>query len=415
VRGLIWVIFLATLAVAVTLGARYQAGYVLLTLHPYQIELSLNLFLVILLLAFVAGYFFVRIVARTLHLPSEVRQYRERRRIARTYRMLAETLRAYFEGRYARAEKSAGSLLDAQEFSGLAAVLAARAAHELRAYDRRDRYLARTAHYNENDQVMRAITQAELALQERDPQRALAALDPLSRKHTAALRLELRAMQQTRNWDRCLELLSQLARARALETNQIAELRHHAIAQNLARKARDAAELKAYWQRLDAIDRRDPAVAAAAARAFVQAGGCEEAHAVIEAALEVNWDSGLVALYADCPSPGVVKQIERAEKWLSAHPSDAGLLLTLGRLCMQRQLWGKARSYFEASLSLEESYLGRMRFGQLLEQLGETDAARENYRKSLELAVATLESTDAERPLALPPEPRRDPRPGVAA
>jgi HemY protein len=138
-------------------------------------------------------------------------------------------------------------------------------------------------------------------------------------------------------------------------------------------------------------------IAGAAARAFMQSGNYDEAHAVIEAGLDVGWDSALVVLYGECPTQATLKSIERAEKWLVLHPSDAALLLTLGRLCTRQQLWGKAKSYFEASLSLEQSYAGHMQLAHLLEDLGETEAARDHYRKSLELATAALSGPSGER------------------
>jgi HemY protein len=393
VRGLFWVILLAALAVAVTLGARYNAGYVLLVLHPYRIELSLNLLLAILVLAFVAIYLLVRVVVRTLRLPSDVREFRERRRLDRANRSLIAALRAFLEGRYARAEKAANELIDARSHGGVAAVIAARSAHELRAYDRRDRYLARTAYYSDEDQAMRAVAQAELLLQGRQHQEALAALERLPQKHTAALRLELKAVQLAKNWDRYLELLTQLERVHALEETQLLELRRYAIGENLARKARNPAELKDYWQRLTARERQDPKIAAAGARAFMALGGCREAHAIIEASLERDWDNALVALYPECAGDDTVKQIERAESWLASHPEDPALMLALGRLCTRQRLWGKARSYLEASLSLEESFNAQMELARLLDELGDSAAARVHYRRSLGLAESAMRPT----------------------
>jgi len=52
VRGLFWVIGLTALAVAVTLAARYQTGYVLVLVHPYRIEISLSLLAGALLIGF---------------------------------------------------------------------------------------------------------------------------------------------------------------------------------------------------------------------------------------------------------------------------------------------------------------------------------------------------------------------------
>ena len=391
-RGLFWVILLTALAVAITLGARYQTGYALVLVHPYRIELSLSLLVAVLLFGFVAGYFAVRLIARTLRLPSEVKAYRERRRVDRAYRMLVEALRAYFEGRYARAEKAAGEVLETREFEGIAAIIAARSANELRAPERRDRYLSRAAYYRDEDQSMRAVTQAELALQERDHRQALAALGSLPHKHVAALRLELKAVQQSRTWDRYLAILDLLAHANAIDESHAEELRRHAIAQNLTRKSRDAEELAAYWKRLERDERRDPVIAAAGVRAFAELGNNAEIPAIIEASLEAGWDSGLVALYGEAPGRDVVRQIEQAERWLVQHPADATLLLTLGKLCVRQQLWGKARSYFEAGLSLEESYGGHMELAHLLDQIGDPESARTHYRRSLELAASELQA-----------------------
>ena len=403
-RGLFWVLLLAALAVALTLGARYNAGYVLLVLHPYRVELSLNLLLALLLLGFVALYFLVRVVAHAVRLPSQVRAFREQRRVQRAERCLLEAVRAFLEGRYARAEKAASESIELGQHTGIGAVIAARAAHELRAFERRDRYLARSAHFSDEDEVMRAVAQAELALPARQHQEALAALERLPRKHTAALRLELRAVQLARNWDRYLELLTLLEKAQALDEFQAHELRRFAISENIARKSRDVNELRDYWQRLGAREREDVRIAADAAGAFIAHGDYREAQHIIESGLEREWDSALVALYGECPNAEVLPRIERAETWLRQHPSDAALLLALGRLCARQRLWGKARSYIEASLSLDESFQALMELARLLDEMGDPDAARRYYRRSLEVAEARLgESRVAS---AAPKEPR---------
>lgn len=411
-RGLFWVILLAALAVAVTLGARYNAGYVLFVLHPYRVEMSFNFLLALLVLVFIAGYVFVRVVAHTLRLPSQVREFRETRRVAKAQRSLLEATRAFFEGRYAQAEKAAVETIDLREHAGIGAVLAARAAHELRAYERRDRYLARSAHFAADDQVMRAIAQAELLLHERRHQEASAALERLPRKHTAALRLELRAAQLARNWDRYLELLIQLEKLNALEPVQVAELRRYAVCENLGRKGSDLQALRDAWQRLPQRDRLDVKIAAEAARMFTAQGEAREAQAIIEASLEHEWDADLAALYADSPAEDALRRIERAEHWLKSQPSDAVLLLALGQLCARQRLWGKARSYIEASLSVEETFSATMALARLLDEVGDQEAARRYYRRSLELAEAKLQRPPTgpgapavrdRRPMRLPP------------
>jgi HemY protein len=131
------------------------------------------------------------------------------------------------------------------------------------------------------------------------------------------------------------------------------------------------------------------------ARSFITAGKSEHAQRIIEDSLDATWDSELVALYAECAG-GTVTGIERAETWLKSHPQDAALLLALGQLCVHQALWGKAQSYIEASLALAPTYLAYLTLAQLHEQLGNADAARRNYRESLDLAVRQLREDAAQ-------------------
>lgn len=396
-RALVWIVGITVLAVALTLAARNNAGYLLLVLPPYRIEFSLNLLVVVLVAGFIAGYAAVRFVSATLRLPRQVREYRLARRRETARATLIEALHEYFAGRYSRAEKAAAAALDAGEHPDIAAVLAGRAAHELRAYDRRDAYLARAASAATGDQLVRVVTEADLLLDERRALEALGILKQLPRKHTAALRLELKAQQQARNWEQAAALTEELRRRNVFDAVQAAQVRRYALVENLKRKALDSAALEDAWDRVPSADRTDRRVAAAAAQCFIALGGCAKAHRIIEDALEAEWDSELVALYAECEGGDAVKRIERAEAWLERHPGDAALLLTLGRLCADRGLWGKAQSYLEASLAIERSHSAHLALAQLQERLGNVDAARRHYRESLELVLVQLKSATGGR------------------
>jgi len=396
-KTLLWIVSIVALAVAVTLAARYNAGYLLLVLPPYRVEFSLNFLIVLAVAGFVAGYALMRFVAATVQLPDEVRKYRLARRREKAQATLTEALNEYFAGRYSRAEQAAAAALELGEHPGLAAVLAARAAHELRAYERRDAFLARAASAASGDEVVRLVTAAELLLDERRHQEALALLRQLPRRHTAALRLELKAQQQARNWEQVIELTEALRKRNVFDATQAGEVRRHAQVEILKRKALDQRALEETWGTLGASERRDRRVAAVAARSFAAVGGCERAHGIIEEALEAGWDSDLVALYAECEGGDVVRRIERAEGWLKAHPNDAALLLTLGRLCAERALWGKAQSYLEASLAIEPTHTAHLAAARLHEQLGNADSARRHYRESLDLALAQLKAATGGR------------------
>ena len=389
-RWVIWILGLFALAVAAALALHFNAGYVLMVAPPYRVELSLNLFVLSCIAAIGLGYLLLRFVLGALALPARVREYRARRRRDDARAALLDALRAYFEGRYGRAEKAAAAVIESDEMPALGAVLAARAAHELRRYDHRDDYLAKAGERAPDDVAMRVIAEAEMLLEQRRFQEALLALKALPEKHTAGLRLELRAQQQAKNWEQALPLIDQLTRRGVFDAAQAAQLKRYAQIEHLKRAALDRFALQECWQKIPAEQKRDPKVAAAAAQCFTALGGGEEACRIIEDALEHEWDTELIGWYAECAGAPVVRRIERAEKWLAANPRDSALLLALGRLCAQQELWGKAQSYLDASIALEPTYSAHLALAELHDKLGHADAARRHYRESLELAVGQL-------------------------
>jgi HemY protein len=64
-------------------------------------------------------------------------------------------------------------------------------------------------------------------------------------------------------------------------------------------------------------------------------------------------------------------------------------------LCAKQGLWGKAQSYLEASISVDPTYAAHLELARLHERLGNADAARRNYRESLERALTALKGEPA--------------------
>lgn len=389
---LFWVVALFALAVGLVIAARYNEGYALVVLPPYRVEIALNLLVILVVAAFILFYSLVRLVSGAVQVPARVRQYRVSRRHDRAREALLTALESYFEGRYARAEQSAMRSIALGEHQRLSRVIAARAAHELRAYERRDEHLRALAEGLPADDALRVVTEAELLLDERRAQDALDALKVLPRKHTAALKLEFRAQRETRQWESALTVLGELERRQVFDEADAARLKNHAIVENLRRKASDARALDETWRKLPDAQKRESTVAAAAAQCYIALGRGDDAQRIIEQSLGVRWDSQLVALYGKCGGSDTVRQIETAETWLGVHPGDAALLLTLAQLCARQNLWGKAQTYLEASISVEPTYASHLELARLHERLGNADTARRHYRASLDHALARLEN-----------------------
>lgn len=391
----IWLLALFAAAAVVALAAKHNSGYVLLVAQPYRIELSLNMLVVLLVALFFIGYFVVRLVSITLRLPTEVRKFRTRRRHEEAQEAMLNGIKAFLEERYAKAEKTAVTALKFKESStstAINAVIAARSAHKLTKYSQRDEFIDMLKNNVPEEMTLRVITKAEFLLDENHHEEALNVLHTLhtteKHQHTAALQLELKAQQQSNNWDKVLDLVDQLTKRSAFDKTLAEELRCHAHLENFKNKAWSAQSLHEYWKIMPSVEKENSKLASSAAQAHIALGDCVTAHQIIEQSLDKQWDSELVRIYADCLDGNVIRQIEYAETWwLKFYPNDTYLLLTLGKLCVQCELWGKAQNYLEASISAEPNHEAHLLLAQLNEKIGKPELARDHYRKGLELAL----------------------------
>jgi HemY protein len=395
-RSLFWLLAVFAAAVALVILGRVDAGYVLFVYPPYRVEMSMLFFAVAALAAFVLLYLAARLLGQAFSLPDLVRAFRARRRRDRVHSAFASALQAYYEGRYARAEKDAATVFEAGATPALAALLAARAAHQMRDFDRRDVWLERAESASPDLPAARLVTRAELALEERDfpaAREALRGLQGAGRKHIATLRMLLRAERGAGAWEEVLRLATQLAKRDAIAPALADEYRTQAIVELLQRAAADPGGFERRWRDVAPEDRAKPRVAAAAARHAIGLGRATLAREIIERALSEEWAPALVALYGELPEHAetsdrlteALLRIESAERWLLERSRDPQLLATLGRLCAHAELWGKARSFLEASLSFEDSRAARLDLARLAEHLGEMAEAQRQYRKAAEL------------------------------
>jgi HemY protein len=391
VKALTWFLAVVGLAVALVLAIKTNVGYVQIIYPPNRIDFSLNFLIIMLIAAFSLFYGVVRVVVHTWRLPSYVRHFRRERRREKARRATLGAMLAFAEGRYAKAERLAAQALNSDDSPLINALLAARAAHEQRNFRARDEYLARAERLSPDDGIARLMTQVDLLLDGREVQQALPLLKQLKElapKHAGVLRLDLKAQQQAKNWDQVLATLVQLEKREAIEPPQAEQLRINAHIENLKRKGHVAEALTEYWEKMPSADQVNGKIALTAAKLFLGLGGTKQAREVIEQSLDKQWDGALVELYGQCADRDVVKQIERAENWLKSHSKDPALLLALGRLCARQELWGKAQSYIEASLSVESTREAHLAAAQLLEKMNKADEACKHYRQSLALESA---------------------------
>lgn len=396
-RILLSLVILFAAAIGLAVGARFNPGNVVFFYPPYRVDLSLNFFIALAMLLFAVLFAILNAIRSTQQMPQRVAAYRRGKREREGNRALRDALKALFEGRFGHAEKAATRAAELPENAGLAALIAARAAHRIGQSERREAWLTK-AQDDPSLKTARLIMTIELAIDSRQPEGALAAakeLNTMGARHIHALRLALKANQRARNWPEVLRLVRQLDKHNVLHPVLSQRLRELAYDDLLSNQAYDAESIHRVWAGVPVEDRVRPFVAVRAAKAFNVRGLHDEARTVVEKALVAEWDERLLRVYGNSAaaegSPALLAQIERCEGWALQRPSDAELALTLGSLCLRQKLWGKAQRHLEQALSdatdaatVRDTHL---KLAQLHEALGQQEQAAEHFRQC---ALATL-------------------------
>lgn len=393
-RGVFWFLGLFFLAVAGALLARYNDGFALLVLHPWRVEMSLNLLALLLLAGFIISYFLLRGLLLTLGLPERARAYRAQRQREQVARVLEEAIRLLFEGRFGQAIRRAESAWQAGHAPGTAALIAARAAQRMREEEKVRLWLERAREASPESEGAALMLGAEMAVEMGDfsvARRDLQALQKIHGRHIAASRLELRALQGLGDVNGVLKLLRQLEKRGGIQPEPARAIRSKAHQEALRQRAGDGAELLAYLTALPKGE-HDLALVRIAVGYLQDLGEDEAAAGLVEQALDegAEWSSALAGIYGGLACRGeqgkaLTSRVAKAEAWLHQHPRDAALLLSLGRMCECLKLWGKARSYLEASLALGPTRAAHLLLARLLDQLGETEMANRHFRLAAEL------------------------------
>ena len=394
-RAAIWLLALFAVAAAVALFAGNNQGTITVFWPPWRVDLSLNLVLVILLVAFVLLHAALRALAALFSLPKQARQWRVQQKERALHTALLDAMVQLMAGRFSRARRAAMAALaqertlesldvelpQARQVRVLSHLLAAESAQALQDKPARDAHLQQALNESVDRTVLASpetregvqLRAARWALEDRDAAAALARLEELpqgAQRRTLALRLRLKAARQDGRTLEALETARLLAKHRAF-SDAAAQSIVRGLATELLSGAHDPAQLMRAWSELDSNERQMPEVAIHGAQRMVVLHG--------DLALARGWllpawermvanprglgdalrvklaralEAGLDSVDADW-----LARIESAQR---NNPRDANLQYLAGMACMKRQLWGKAQQLLtQAGLGLQDAELYR--------------------------------------------------------
>ena len=426
-RAALWLMGLFAVAVALALFAGNNPGTVTLYWPPHRVDISLNLFLVLLALVFVALHLALRTLAAFFGIPQQARRWRLQQRERAIQAALLDSLSHLMGGRFIRARKAAelvvsleasvtrsGETLSyAERLRTLAHLLAAESAHALQNRGEREKHFRLAlehagVHDAQDTRDGVQLRAARWALDDRDATKSMEWLDLMPQgasRRTIALRLRFKAARMAGRPLQALEMARLLTKHRAFS-----EVAGRSIARGLAietlNQAHDPVQLQRAWDELEYAEREMPDVAMQAAERLLAQDG--------DASLSRHW---LLPIWtqlqarADALNPTQMVRLVRVleagfgpngqapdAQWLArieaaqmGNPRDAALQYLAGVVCMRLALWGKAQQMLRQALALlQDPGLKRdawRALAEMAEQRQDSEAATQAYRQALAEAV----------------------------
>jgi HemY protein len=352
-------------------------GYVLIRTGGWAIEMNV----LVLLLALLSAYLLLRLAVWLWNLPGNAaRRYLERRSMAQ----LEIGMLALSEGNWGRAEKALRLSAKGSASPAMQYIAAAKAAQAGGNEQRIEEYLEKANHSTQAQHPV-AVTRAQLLLAAGDPISALDLLEEIRRpRETRSKVLELlaRAYERLERWQDLAALVPGMVKHKLIDADHGQRLEHRAARQRLATAA-DIGDLQGIWDGMSKTQKQESELLAEYALNAIKLGRGEVVEKDLKTALKREWSDQLVTIFGQLGGNEERSRLKQAQAWFKLHPDNAMVHLTLARVCMAAQLWGKAREHFETSLVLQPTPEAYQELGDLLASNDDNDGALGAYRKAL--------------------------------
>ncbi len=383
------IIFLLFLVASVWFGLEIvrHPGFLLIVYQPWMIQMPLWFALLGTLIFLGLFYILVTSLDHCYLLWIRFKNWLRFRREHKSYSKTQHGLMELIEERWKKAERLLLSGMNESVEPLLNYLGAAKAAHEQGAFDRRDQYIQKAYQIDTYAALAIGIVQAELEMQQGQLEQATAILTHLHAQapsHPRVLKLLEKMYVRLGDWKNLQSLLPRLRKAKVLTTEQ-AELFQRNIYCEILRAApnKSVEELHHIWDHMPRHVRKNPEVVHVYVNHLLPLNEYKEIEGLIRQTLKNDWQAELVNIYGTLPFVNLNRQLVIVGAWVDLYGPRPELLLTLGRLCIRVQLWGKAKDYFEKCLAQGPNPGAVLEYGMLLEQLGDTEASMRIYRNGL--------------------------------
>ena len=382
------------LLVSLNLGFPGDPGYLLIAFGSTTFETSLFA----LLVAFIVLYVVIKLILVVLrwinpwHLIRFGRNYKENLRAnsrSKTNEGLLYFTRGSWESSYNLLKKGMKDS-DASVVNYLAAAYAAHQQGNKEAWmncleTAEEKYPAARSTINS--------LKAQLLFKSNQLEQCVAVLQQMktsSLNDASLLKLLKEVYLKLDDWEQLEKLLPALEKNNVIDNEEAGLIRVRIFMENLYwtsnqrvdfSNAELGAQLEKAWKKGPAFYKQDERIVKHYVEILFKLDQKDQAGKAIEVALNKNWSDELIKRYGELDFGTPHRQLIIAESWIQGRPGNASLLVTLGRLAMRNELWGKAREYFDTSIEVAPQAEAHGELARLLKCLGEEQLADEHQAK----------------------------------
>jgi HemY protein len=387
------------LLVALVIGAiggswlKNLPGFVIIayekTSYEMRLWVAVALLLILLTILLLIGIFIRSLISSA----NRVKGWQGGRHWRKARKQTIKGMLAFVEGRWIQSEKTMISAAKKSDTKLINYLIAAQAAQQQNAQDRRDSYL-RLAHKAEPEaKVAIGLTQAQLQLDNNQFEQALATLNDLRVKHPNhpyILKLLCMSYQKLQDCLAIIELLPTLKKHNVFDAEELLKIGSDNVQCLLKSEAKkgELESLKDAWLNLPSASRKIKDNILFYATLLIEFEQMDEAEKWIKPLIKKEPGADVISLYGKIKSSSGNKQFSFLENWLNnSSQAPNSIYLALGKIAFELELWGKARFYLERSLRVEPSAECYFMMARTLQQLEDDDHAAECYRQGLEFVV----------------------------
>lgn len=365
-------LILILLALCIALGLSYaiqnDPGYIRISIGHWLIESNLWVFLVLNTALLALLLFGVSLIKGTANAGKRIGHFFGDSAQNRAKQTTEKGIIAFLEGNWDSAKKLLTRSAKKNNTPIINYLAAAHASNELGQIKEAEALLKKAYDSTPESEFAVGIAQTQIQIHQGQFEAALATLLRLKKAqphHPFVLRQLKAVYLKLEDWQEIVKLMPFLRKdlkedetaLKELETLAWTKLFIRKTDEMLNRNQLDGATeaLASLWKSAPDKLCKEAALIGTYSEQLLRINKSAECEALLRININQNWHDDLVAQYGTVKGANLSEQLLHAENWLKERPNNAVLLLALGRLSLQNELWGKALEYFEASKRLHHT------------------------------------------------------------